>query len=110
MPAAVRGVLVDALQSDVEHPGTGVFNWHDGLHFFMHGCRDDPMPYVHASPTHPSDDPCRAGNDLIAMERRYIGLQSEWFVSMEDAVPALEGQYSKFHLQLDSISVCYKRD
>ena len=24
-------------ESDVEHPGTGVFNWHDGLHFFMHG-------------------------------------------------------------------------
>lgn len=51
-------------ESDVEHPGTGVFNWHDGLHFFMHGCRDDPMPY--------------------------IGLQSEWFVAIEDAVPALE--------------------
>lgn len=50
-------------ESDVEHPGTGVFNWHDGLHFFMHGCRDDPMPY--------------------------IGLQSEWFVPIEDAVPAL---------------------
>ena len=51
-------------ESDVEHPGTGVFNWHDGLHFFMHGCRDDPMPY--------------------------IGLQSEWFVPIEGAVPALE--------------------
>ena len=31
---------------------------------FPAGCRDDPMPY--------------------------IGLQSEWFVAMEDAVPALE--------------------
>lgn len=51
-------------ESDVDHPGTGVFSWHDGLHFFMHGCRDDPMPY--------------------------IGLQSEWFVAIEDALPALE--------------------
>ena len=51
-------------ESDVEHPGTGVFNWHDGLHFFMHGCRDDPMPY--------------------------IGLQSEWFVPIEVDVLSME--------------------
>ena len=46
---------------------SGVFNWHDGLHFFMHGCRDDPMPYIGLQ--------VRAGRFVVEPQSRRPGRQ-----------------------------------